>query len=128
MRLLLFIFITFVALTAVISGSLMIANPGGEMLELPKSILEDTPFDSFLYPGLILAVVVGGINFLAVIANMLHWPSRYNWSLAGGLILSGWIIIQMLLIATVHWLHILYLVTGIFIILLSYQLKGKWAA
>jgi uncharacterized membrane protein len=45
----------------------------------------------------------------------------------GGMMISGWIFAQMILIQAVSWLHIIFLATGIMIILVSYHLKGKWA-
>lgn len=127
MKTLLFILVAFVALTSVISGLIMMSDPEGVILNMPVSLLQGTPFRDFLIPGIILATVVGGINLLAVAYNLNRHPSRYNWALAGGLVISGWIVIQMLLIQMVNWLHFLYLGIGILIMLTAYQLKGKWA-
>jgi uncharacterized membrane protein len=96
-------------------------------MNLSLSLLEGTPFNDFRIPGLLLAVIVGGINLLAVFFNMKRHANRYNWALGGGLVITGWIIIQMILIGSFHWLYLFYLIIGILIILISYQLKGKWA-
>jgi uncharacterized membrane protein len=127
MKALLFILVSFAALTAIVSGFIMINNPDGNIMNLRLNLLEGTAFKDFRIPGLILAIVVGGINLLAVFYNLLRHQTRYNWAMAGGTVISGWIIIQMILIGAFHWLHVLYLVIGILIILISYQLKGKWA-
>lgn len=103
------------------------SDPDGEILHMSTSLLQGTPFKNFLIPGLILATVVGGINGIAVAYNMQRHPARYNWAMAGGLMITGWITIQMLLIQAANWLHFLYLGIGILIILTAYQLKGKWA-
>lgn len=63
-------------------------------LGIPKAQLEDTPFDSFVVPGLFLAIVVGGTMLGAAWAT---WR-RSLWAdeatlLAGGTML-GWIIIE----------------------------------
>lgn len=127
MKTLLFLLSVFIALTALISGLLMISNPDGSILNLPLNLLSNTPFKDFLVPGMILAGLVGGTNLLAVFFNLQRHANRYNWSIAGGFMISGWIVIQMLLINAVHWLHFIYLGAGILVILISYQLKGKWA-
>lgn len=127
MKTILFILISFTGLTATVSGLLMISKPNGEILGLTPGLLEPTPFDDFLMPGILLTVLVGLINLVAVYYNIQRHASRYNWAIAGGVMISGWIIIQMILIQTAHWLHFLYLGMGIFIILLAFQLKGKWA-
>lgn len=127
MKSLLFILVSFIAVTSTLSGLLMISNPDGGIMNLPLGILNGTPFRNFLIPGILLTTIVGGVNLLAVFYNMQRHVNRYNWAMAGGIMISGWIIVQMILIHAVHWLHFLYLGIGILIILLAYQLRGKWA-
>jgi len=127
MKTLLFILLSFIALTSTLSGLIMMGNPDGLIMNLPLSLLDETPFKDFLIPGMLLATIVGGVNLLAVFYNIQRHPSRYNWAIAGGLMITGWIVVQVILIHTVHWLNFLYLGIGILIILLAYQLKGKWA-
>jgi hypothetical protein len=128
MKTLLFILVSFIAVTGTLSGLLMISKPGGEILNLPLTLLEGTPFKNFLIPGILLTVLAGGINLIAVFYNMQRHPNRYNWAMAGGIMISGWITVQLFLIGSIHWLHFIYLGTGVLIILIAYQLKGKWAA
>ena len=127
MKTLLFILSCFIAVTALISGLLLISNPDGEILHLPLSLLQGTPFKNYLVPAIILTLIVGGINLAAVILNLRGNPGRFNWAMAGGFVVCGWIIIQMMLIHAAHWLHFIYLGIGLLIILIAYQLKGKWA-
>ena len=127
MKSLLFILVSFIAVTSTLSGLLMISNPDGGIMNLPLGILNGTPFRNFLIPGILLTTIVGGVNLLAVFYNMQRHVNRYNWSMAGGIMISGCIVVQMILIHAAHWLHFLYLGIGILIILLAYQLKGKWA-
>ena len=127
MKTLLFILIAFIAITSVFSGLLMISNPDGKILNLPLVMLNGTPFKNFLIPGILLTTIVGGVNLLAVFYNMQRHVNRYNRAMAGGIMISGWIVVQMILIQAAHRLHFLYLGIGILIILLAYQLKGKWA-
>lgn len=127
MKTLLFILVSFIAVTSTLSGLLMISNPDGGIMNLPLSLLDGTPFKDFLIPGILLTTIVGGVNLLAVFYNMQRHVNRYNWAIAGGIMIGGWIIVQMILIYAAHWLHFLYLGIGILIILLGYQLKGKWA-
>lgn len=126
MKSLLFILVSFIALTAILSGLVMISNPDGGILNLPLNLLHDTPFKDYKLPGILLTVFVGGINLAAVFLNLQRHPLKYSWSIAGGAVITGWIITQMILIGVFHWLHALYLVLGILIILIAYQLKGKW--
>lgn len=127
MKTLLFILVSFIAVTSTLSGLLMISKPDGSILNLPLSLLEGTVFKNFLLPGILLTALVGGVNLLAVFYNLQRHPNRYNWAMAGGIMISGWIIVQMILIHAAHWLHFIYLGLGLLIILIAYQLKGKWA-
>jgi hypothetical protein len=127
MKTILFILVSFIALTATLSGLLMISRPDGSILNLSLSILEPTPFKDYLLPGILLATGVGLVNLLAVFFNIQRHPNRYNWAMAGGFMISIWILAQLLLIQAAHWLHFIYICIGVLIILISYQLKGKWA-
>lgn len=127
MKVILFSLLAFVALTAIFSGLLLISSPTGALMHLPLSLLTPTPFKSFLIPGTILTIAVGGINIAAVIFNLLRQTNRYHWAIAGGVTLLGFIIVQMILLHAASWLHFLYIGIALLIILIAYQLEGKWA-
>jgi hypothetical protein len=127
MKTILFILVSFIAVTATLSGLLMISDPEGGILNLPLSLLDNTPFKNFRMPGILLTILVGGVNLVAIFFNLQRHPGRYNWAMAGGFMISGWILVQLLLIQAAHWLHFIYLGIGLLIILIAYQLKGKWA-
>jgi hypothetical protein len=127
MKVILLLLISFVAFTATISGFMMIISPDDGMMGLPLSLLQETPFRSFLLPGIILLLAVGGINIGALASHLQRSSYRYGWAIAGGIVTLGWIVVQMLLIGTVSWLHYLYLTIGLLIVLIAWQLKGKWA-
>ena len=102
MKSLLFILIAFIAVTSTLSGLLMISSPDGSILNLPLSLLLGTPFKNFLIPGILLTVMVGSVNLVAVFYNMQRDPQRYKWATAGGIMITGWIIVQILLIQSAH--------------------------
>jgi hypothetical protein len=127
MKTILFILVSFTGLTATVTGLLMISKPDGSILHLSLSLLDPAPFKNYLLPGILLTTVVGLVNLMAVFLNIQRHPKRYNWALAGGFMISLWMLVQLLLIHAAHWVHFIYLSIGIFIILIAYQLKGKWA-
>jgi hypothetical protein len=126
MKALLFILISFVAFTAFICGLIMISNPDGRAMGLDLILLKETPFNNFIIPGIFLSSV-GVVNLIAVFFNIKRHNNRYNWALAGGVMIFGWIVVQMILIQMFYWIQFLYLVIGILIVLVAYGLKGKWA-
>jgi hypothetical protein len=79
-----------VAVTA-IGGGLALAG-GLEGSRFPIDWLTGTPFASYLEPGLILAVFVGGSAAMATIVTV-RSPSTGGWaSVVAGLVLFGWIL------------------------------------
>ncbi|HSN60645.1 MAG TPA: hypothetical protein VLR49_06910 [Ferruginibacter sp.] len=127
MRTLLLILTCFIALSSIISGLMMISNPAGDLYNLPLSLLDGTPFTDYLVPGILLTLIVGIVNLHAVFYIVEQHPYRYNWAMAGGFIIIAWIIVQIILISMLQWLHFIYFFVGVLIILIAYQLKGKWA-
>lgn len=125
MKLFLFILLSFISVTAILSGLMMISYPDGSALNLSPGLLEGTPFKNYMVPGILLVIFVGIINLLAVFYNMKRDPKRYTWALTGGIMICVWIITQMILIRSFQWLHIVYLAMGVVVILISFQLKGK---
>lgn len=67
----------FHALSAVGGGSGMVVADG---LSMPKSLLAGSPFSTFLVPGLILALVVGGTQTMALVRLLQRRPSALLWS------------------------------------------------
>ena len=127
MRTLLILLLGFTGLSALISGISMIAAPNDSMQQLPVLLLGPTPFEDLLIPGILLAVVIGGLNMLALFFYIQHYAGRYNLSLAAGLVTSAWIIGQMTIIGAANGLQLLYLAAGVLTILVSLQLKRQAA-
>ncbi|MBL0153545.1 MAG: hypothetical protein IPP93_08680 [Chitinophagaceae bacterium] len=127
MKSILFIMNSIVAVSAIISGILMVIVPDGSLLALSTGLLYETPFQNFLVPGILLCAVVGGVNMIAVIFILRNHPSRYNWAIAGGIVSGGWMLVEFIMISDVHWLQGVYMFGSVMIVLAAYQLKGKWA-
>jgi hypothetical protein len=127
MRYILLALLFFIGLTALLSGLLLLLQPDGSWLGLPLSLLEPTPFRDYTWPGLGLAFGVGAVHLLAFYLEIRGHRFRHNWAMAAGLLLTSWILAQLLLIETLHWLHVVYGGFGLLCILLAWQLKGKWA-
>jgi hypothetical protein len=125
MRNLLLSLLALVAVTATCSGLLLMYEPDGSALGLPLAVLERSPFPNFFVPGLILTIVVGGASFVALIFGRSANGQSSRTAMYAGVVLTGWIIFQMLLTQYYHWLQLLYLGVGVLIVLLSFQLRGK---
>jgi hypothetical protein len=79
----------FVALTAIGGGVALVL--GLEATRFGPEWLEGTPFRSYLVPGLLLSLAVGGSAAVATVATIVGWHGGLLSALAG-LVLVGWIV------------------------------------
>lgn len=108
---------------AIYGGGNLIFHPDGSSIHLSEELLKQTPFTNYLIPGIILFIANGLYSFAVLVALLLNLRS-YPWMvIAQGVILTGWIIIQILLIRTVYFLHIILGGVGIALILLGWIQK-----
>ncbi|WP_354517265.1 hypothetical protein [Paenarthrobacter sp. 4246] len=67
-------------------------------IQLPEEYLSGSPFSSYLVPGLLLAVVVGGLHGLAFILHLRRGAFASLAAAAAGYSILVWIFVQMALI------------------------------
>lgn len=105
----LIVLLYFGALSALGGGVLgVVANGGG----VPLEHLQGTPFASYLVPGLILGVVIGGSQTLAAVATQLRRPYGGIATSVAGFGMIIWIFVELAIIGY-SWLQTVYLVLGI---------------
>ncbi len=117
------IILLIIAVNALIAGYLFISDPTGTKLHISVNILHYSPFTDFLFPGIVLFVVNGVFNLIAVIFIIFQWknfPALIVWQ---GLLLTGWIVIQVLLLRELNWLHYLLGVMGLLLFMLGNRLN-----
>lgn len=112
---------------AFIGGIPMILYPDGSANGISLSYLQHSPFDSYLIPGVIL-VVCNGVLSLLVCIGLFFNLRHHAWGVAGqGIILCGWIVIQMIMLREVNFLHIAFGSIGIALIFLGRYLgRFEW--
>ncbi len=59
MRNILLLLLAFLGLGAFFGGGALIISPSGKLLGMPLSMLDNSPFNNFLLPGIILFTVLG---------------------------------------------------------------------
>ena len=127
------ILIALLGLGALGGGGAMILDPSGDMIQMPNSMLEHTPFSDFLIPGIILALVFGVIPLLLIrplikksysrileglnVLTDMHWSWTFVIYLSLGLVI--WIQVQMQMIQEIFWLHDLYTYYAIFMVAMA---------
>ena len=135
-RNILIILLAFLSLSSIGGGGSLIISPSGKLTgSLPLSILEHSPFTSFLVPGIILFLILGitpsfiifGLlkkpaNKFAEFFNFfkdMHWAWSFTIYVAFALII--WIQVETMLIQEVSFLqtfYMLYAIPIIFVVLL----------
>lgn len=108
---------------AVYGGGNLILHPDGSSIQLSLQWLKHTPFDNYTIPGIILFIANGLCSFIVLTALVLKRKNYPLLVIAQGIILTGWIIIQILLIQTVYFLHIILGAVGIALIVSGWILK-----
>lgn len=80
----LMVLIFFQGLSGLFGGLTLVIDPTGELLQMPLSMLEGSPFDTFLIPGIILLTILG-IFPMSVVYGL--WKRRI-WAWTGALAVS----------------------------------------
>ena len=115
--------LAFLGLGAISGGAVLIISPGGEMIGMPLSMLQKSPFKNFLLPGIILFTVIGLFPLMIIAALIkkpvsglaerfnfysdMHWAWTYTIYVAFALIF--WIQLEMIFLSAVSWLHTFYM-------------------
>jgi hypothetical protein len=109
---------------AVYGGFQLITDPSGSKLQIPISFLEQSPFQSYLIPGIILLIVNGVFSFITFSAIFLN-TKNYQWFIIiQGILLCGWIIMQIILLHIFYApLHATFLIIGACLIICGWYMK-----
>ena len=115
--------LVFLGITSLVGAVPLIINPSGKMLSMPLSLLEHSPFRSFLIPGIILLAANCLLSFW-VLSSVLRKASRYGlWIVLQGCVLAGWITLQIVMIRTLVWAHHVYLAIAAVLIFCGWLLR-----
>ena len=132
-RNLLIFLLAILGLGAIFGGAVFIISPSGKLFGMPQSMLENSPFNNFLIPGIILFSVLGLApiwltlalitrpkNRFAEVFNFytdMYWAWTYCIYIAFALII--WIQFEMTFLRVVHWSHTLYMFLAISILFVA---------
>lgn len=118
------------SLSVVIIFNILSAISGGiglawnNAIGLPESFLTGTPFKSYFWPGVILGLVVGGTQLLALAALLGKSKLGLFWAAVAGFGMQIWIFGEIYATQMVSWLQIVYFATGTLELILVLGLLG----
>jgi len=126
--------IAFQVISAVPAGWALISDPSGTKLGLPRILLNQSPFNNFLIPGLFLFFILGLLPLFILyglitkkqyiffqrlnIYKNYHWSRTYSYYF--GLELVLWINMQLYFRIEFDLLHLIYSTLGLLIIFISH--------
>lgn len=112
---------------AIFGGGGLVIDPSGELMKMPLTLLEHSPFESYLIPGLILFIAIGVFPLLTALAlvkkpqiesanafNLFldkHWSWAYSIYL--GFVLIIWITIEAFFLKEMIHIHVGYIFLGL---------------
>jgi hypothetical protein len=100
-----------IAVNAIYGGIGLMVNGMG----MPGDWLDATPFDSWTLPGAFLLVAVAVPMSLAAIGELTRWRLAYLASVLAGLVLIGWIVVQVLVLRRYFFLQPVLGVAGVLV-------------
>ena len=103
----------FIGLGALGGGFMLVKDPSGSALGVPLSFLEGSPFPDFLIPGIFLLVVNGAGSIIGAAFSFSRRRYAQETAILLGAILAAWIVIQVIIIRSLSWIHVLYFILGI---------------
>lgn len=102
----------FIGVGAIFGGGMGMIHPNNPM-GISNDLLKGSPFTNYFYPSLILFAVIGLGNVMAGLIVRLR--TKYQGYISGvfGGALVIWIVVQVLIIGSIHPLHAIYFALGV---------------
>lgn len=110
--------------SALLGGWNLISYPDGSSLGMSANLLAASPFKDFFIPGILLFVCNGIASIVAFAGFLLH-PRKLAWLVwAQGIILLIWLMVQVIMIQTLHPLQFIMGATGAALIYLGKEIAA----
>lgn len=112
--------LAFIALNAFGGGWYGLAGAEG----IPTSWLAGSPFTNYVVPSLVLIVVVGGTALAASLLVFRRSRHAQRGALGAGLVIVGWIAVQVAVIGSISWLQPAVALAGLAILVMAWRLPS----
>lgn len=109
---------------AIYGGLNLIIHPDGSSIQLSPDWIEGTVFKNYFIPGIVLFAANGLFSIFTLLVMAFNRRNYFWFIILQGMILTGWILIQILLIQTIYFLHIILGGVGIILFVLGFALKN----
>ena len=106
----------FIGITAILGGGALVVWPSGTMLQLPLTLLAQSPFHDFLLPGFLLYGAVGVHNLIACFVVAKRESGAELISFSAGCALLLFLVCQMAMVGSL-WFQALYGALALIVVL-----------
>lgn len=89
---------------------------------MPLSMLQYSPFHSYLVPGIILLAANGLLAFWILWRVLKHKDNGGEWTAFQGCVLLGWLAVECWMLRLVMWLHFAYGAVAVVLIVSGFLL------
>ena len=127
LRILILCLLLFLGLSGLYGGYKLMTDPTGGSLKMPLQLIEETPFQDYLIPGIILFSGIGILSIVIAILVLYKVKSYPIYIMGQGVVLIIWLTTELLMNIEFLFppLHIPYYITGIFLVILGWQFNLK---
>ncbi len=115
----------FHGLVAAYCGYAMMHDPSGKAMGLDIKLLYPTMFVNYFIPGLILFSFLGIGSIMGGVAALLRAKHYIRYIIFAGIIIIGWIVVQMILMRIIFFMQFVISSIGIVILLCGLSLQHK---
>jgi len=115
--------LTIIGLSALPAGYSFMVEPSGAGIGLTTEYLQFSPFNNYWIPGFILFSVNGVMNVLALLSLLLKFKYYSQFIIFQGLLLTGWIVIQIFMVRDFNFLHFFCFGSGVWLMLAGIHFK-----
>ncbi len=124
LRMLALTLLFFLGITGLWGGYELMKHPSGDSLEMPMELLENTPFDDYLIPGILLFFGNGALSLIIAgltIKKVRHYPYLIVFQ---GTILLIWLTTELIMNIDFFFpqTHIAYYLVSILLIIVGRRL------
>jgi hypothetical protein len=117
-RLALILLTLFVAAGAIFGGIGLILEAD---LGMDLALLDGTPFSTYVIPGYILLLAVGGSNLVAGILLLINHEQAPSFAFLAGAVLTVWIAVQVVMIGMISFLQPAFFTFGLMTMGFAYR-------
>ena len=113
-------------ISAIFGGWNLILDPTGRTIQMPLDWLQDSPFNNFFIPGIILFTVNGFFNVFTAVLAIKNTRGYELFILSAGIMLAIWLTVQIIIIKLFYPpLHLTFYLIAFMMIICGIILRKK---